>query len=60
MLVKVGGYREKFRVVSDWAYNMLALFKLNVRVKQLPHIVAIYDTIMVALRQGQTTSMERA
>ena len=44
LLLQVGGYREDFRIISDWAFNMLALFKLNAKVRQLPNIISIYDT----------------
>ena len=43
LLLRAGGYREDFHIVSDWAFNMLALFKLNATVQQLRQVVAIYD-----------------
>lgn len=44
LLKKNGGYLEHYKIISDWAFLMLALFKWNARIKRIPVFVSVYDT----------------
>ncbi len=37
-------YREEYRIISDWAFEMLAIFKWNCTIRRIPTFVAVYDT----------------
>lgn len=39
-----GGYNENYRIISDWAFVMLSLFKWNGTIRHLETPIAIYDT----------------
>ena len=44
LLKKNGGYLEHYKIISDWAFLMLALFKWNATIKRIPVFVSVYDT----------------
>lgn len=44
LFAKIGLYNENNKIVSDWEFNMLALFKYNVSLKKITVPIAVYDT----------------
>lgn len=44
LFTNVGLYNENNKIVSDWEFNMLALFKYNVSLKKITVPIAVYDT----------------
>lgn len=40
----IGSYNEKNRIVSDWEFNLLALFKYNCSLKKIEMPISVYDT----------------
>lgn len=41
---KIGLYNESNKIVSDWEFNMLALFKYNVLLRKINCPIAVYDS----------------
>ena len=40
----LGGYSEEYRIISDWAFVMKGLFKLDYTIARIPQFVSVYDT----------------
>lgn len=40
----LGGYSEEYRIISDWAFVMKGLFKLDYTIARIPQYVSVYDT----------------
>lgn len=43
-LIAAGGYSEKYHIISDWAFVMKGLFKLDYTIARIPQFVSVYDT----------------
>lgn len=39
-----GGYSEEYKIISDWAFVMMTLFKWNGTIRHIELPIAIYDT----------------
>ena len=51
MLIKLGGYSEEYKIVSDWEFWMKALVQYNATYKVFPRIVANYDVEGISNQQ---------
>ena len=40
---RYGGYDESLKMVSDWAFYLIAIFKHNCSYRQIDSVVAYYD-----------------
>lgn len=43
-LLRLGGYDESYKIVSDWAIMMKGLFKYDLTIARIPQYIAVYDT----------------
>lgn len=41
---KIGLYNEQNKIVSDWEWNLVALFRWNVSLREIDIPIAVYDT----------------
>ena len=41
--VKIGGYDESYKIISDWAFMMRGIFKYNFSFRRMPIDVSIFD-----------------
>jgi len=41
---KIGLYDENYKIISDWAFMMLAIFKYNCSIRTIDTIISVYDT----------------
>jgi len=41
---KIGLYAENYKIISDWAFMMLAIFKYNCSIRTIDTIISVYDT----------------
>ena len=51
LLIKLGGYSEEYKIVSDWEFWMKALVQYNATYKVFPRIVANYDVEGISNQQ---------
>ncbi len=43
-LLRLGGYDEQYKIISDWAFVMKGLFKYDLTISRIPLYIAVYDT----------------
>ncbi len=43
-LLRLGGYCEQYKIISDWAFIMKGLFKCDLTISRIPQYIAVYDT----------------
>lgn len=43
-LLRLGGYDEQYKIISDWAFVMKGLFKYDLTIARIPQYIAVYDT----------------
>lgn len=43
-LLRLGGYDEQYKIISDWAFVMRGLFKNALTIARIPQYIAVYDT----------------
>lgn len=60
-LLRVGGYDECYKIISDWAFVMKGLFKYDLTIARIPQYVAVYDTNGISSNTDKTIQwQERA
>ena len=42
-LLRLGGYDEQYKIISDWAFIMKGLFKNDLTIARIPQYIAIFD-----------------
>ena len=48
LFLSIGLYNENNKIVSDWEFNVLALFKFNCLLRKINIAVSVYDTIGIS------------
>ena len=48
---KVGMYNEQNKIVSDWEWNLVALFRWNVSLREIDVPISVYDTMGISSNQ---------
>lgn len=48
---KVGMYNEQNKIVSDWEWNLVALFRWNVSLREIDVPISVYDTKGISSNQ---------
>ncbi|MGB3452708.1 MAG: glycosyltransferase family 2 protein [Moheibacter sp.] len=43
LMVEYGGYDERYKIVSDWAFYMIAIFKNNCSYKKIDNIISYFN-----------------
>ncbi len=43
-LLRLEGYDEQYKIISDWAFVMRGLFKNDLTIARIPQYIAVYDT----------------
>lgn len=60
-LLRLGGYDEQYKIISDWAFVMKGLFKYDLTIARIPQYVAVYDTNGISSNTDKTIQwQERA
>lgn len=45
---KIGLYEEKYSIISDWAFVMLAIFKYDCTIRRIDSFISVYDTMGIS------------
>lgn len=53
-LLRLGGYAEQYKIISDWAFVMKGLFKADLTIARIPTKVALYDTTGISSDADKT------
>ena len=48
---KIGMYNEQNKIVSDWEWNLQALFRWNVSLREIDVPISVYDTMGISSNQ---------